>query len=264
MLIFTPMQHGICLLSAVPCRKEAANTSEMVTQLLFGEQYSILETKEDWLKIKTAYDHYECWMNIKQHHPITSAILNQLQSQKIICSTNLFSMLTHNEQSFPISIGATLPFYINQQLNISNKTFVVEGSTNSEYNKELSIKKLLQTAHLFLNSPYLWGGRTPMGIDCSGFTQLVFKIHGLKLPRDAYQQVELGSALNFVEEAEAGDLAFFDNEEGKIVHVGILLDNERIIHASGYVKIDKFDHYGIFNSVTKKYSHTLRVIKRVV
>jgi cell wall-associated NlpC family hydrolase len=159
---------------------------------------------------------------------------------------------------------ATLPFYINQQLNISNKTFVVEGSTNSEYNKELSIKKLLQTAHLFLNSPYLWGGRTPMGIDCSGFTQLVFKIHGLKLPRDAYQQVELGSALNFVEEAEAGDLAFFDNEEGKIVHVGILLDNERIIHASGYVKIDKFDHYGIFNSVTKKYSHTLRVIKRVV
>ena len=103
-----------------------------------------------------------------------------------------------------------------------------------------------------------------MGIDCSGFTQLVFKIHGLKLPREAYQQVELGSALNFVEEAEAGDLAFFDNEEGKIVHVGILLDNERIIHASGYVKIDKFDHYGIFNSVTKKYSHTLRVIKRVV
>ena len=103
-----------------------------------------------------------------------------------------------------------------------------------------------------------------MGIDCSGFTQLVYKINGIKLPRDASQQVEIGTPLNFVEEAEAGDLAFFDNEEGKITHVGILLDNERIIHASGCVKIDKFDHYGIFNSNTKKYSHTLRVIKKVI
>ncbi len=264
MLIFTSMQHGICILSAVPCRKEAANTSEMVTQLLFGEQYSIIETKEEWLKIKTAYDHYECWINAKQHQPITSAIFNQLQNQKLICSTNLFSSLTQNDLSFPLSIGATLPFFTNQQLNINNKSFQFEGSTNADYDKELSIKKLLQTAHLFLNSPYLWGGKTPMGIDCSGFTQLVFKIHGIKLPRDASQQVELGIPLNFVEEAEAGDLAFFDNEEGKIVHVGILLDNERIIHASGFVKIDKFDHYGIFNSVTKKYSHTLRVIKKVI
>jgi cell wall-associated NlpC family hydrolase len=103
-----------------------------------------------------------------------------------------------------------------------------------------------------------------LGIDCSGFTQLVYKLNGHQLPRDAAQQVELGSPLNFVEEAEAGDLAFFDNEEGKIVHVGILLDHERIIHASGSVRIDKFDHYGIFNTDTKKYSHTLRVIKRLL
>ena len=115
-----------------------------------------------------------------------------------------------------------------------------------------------------MNAPYLWGGRSPFGIDCSGFTQLSFKLNGYKLPRDAYQQVELGTPLSFVEEAEAGDLAFFDNEEGKIVHVGILLNDHQIIHASGFVKIDRFDHYGIFNSDTKRYSHTLRVIKRIL
>jgi len=115
-----------------------------------------------------------------------------------------------------------------------------------------------------LNSPYLWGGKNPFGIDCSGFTQLVFKLNGHKISRDASQQVELGSPLSFVEEAEAGDLAFFDNEEGKIVHVGILLDNQTIIHASGKIRIDKFDHYGIFHSEIKKYSHNLRVIKRIL
>ena len=110
----------------------------------------------------------------------------------------------------------------------------------------------------------MWGGKSPLGVDCSGFTQLAYKINGYNLPRDAYQQVELGEPLNFVEEAQAGDLAFFDNEEGKIIHVGILLDNQQIIHASGQVRIDNFDHYGIFNTDTKKYSHTLRVIKRIL
>jgi cell wall-associated NlpC family hydrolase len=110
----------------------------------------------------------------------------------------------------------------------------------------------------------LWGGKSPFGIDCSGFTQVVYKLNGYKLPRDANQQVNLGEPLSFVEEAEAGDLAFFDNEEGRIVHVGILLNNQSIIHASGYVRVDKFDHYGIFNQDTGKYSHTLRVIKRLL
>lgn len=258
------MQYGICLLSAVPGRKEPSNTSEMVTQLLFGDHYTVIETKEEWLKICIAYDNYECWINLKQHQTITSAIFNQLQSQKIICNTDLFQLIQLEEKSFPVSLGCSLPLFSKNQINLNNKTYTVDGNTNVNFEKEVSIKKLLETAHQFLNSPYLWGGKTPMGIDCSGFTQLVFKIQGINLPRDAYQQVELGNPLNFVEEAEAGDLAFFDNEEGKIVHVGILLDNEKIIHASGYVKIDKFDHYGIFNSNTKKYSHTLRVIKRVI
>ena len=122
----------------------------------------------------------------------------------------------------------------------------------------------MENAMMYINAPYLWGGRSPFGIDCSGFTQLVYKIAGKKLPRDAYQQAEIGQTLSFVEEAQSGDLAFFDNEEGSIVHVGILLQDNEIIHASGKVRIDKIDHQGIFNVDTKRYSHKLRLIKKIL
>jgi cell wall-associated NlpC family hydrolase len=164
---------------------------------------------------------------------------------------------------FPVTIGAVLPGFKNGQFQIAGNTFTFEGQT-CDSSARRTIKDIKETAYLFLNAPYLWGGRSPFGIDCSGFTQLVYKLNGYKLPRDARQQVELGSPLSFVEEAEAGDLAFFDNEEGNIVHVGIILENQQIIHASGSVRIDKFDHYGIFHSDNKKYSHMLRVIKKLI
>ena len=128
----------------------------------------------------------------------------------------------------------------------------------------ISREKIVDNAMMYVNAPYLWGGRSPFGIDCSGFTQLVYKIGGKKLPRDAYQQAEIGQTLSFVEEAENGDLAFFDNEEGSIIHVGILLGENEIIHSSGKVRIDKIDHQGIFNVDTKKYSHKLRLIKKIL
>jgi cell wall-associated NlpC family hydrolase len=259
------MQHGICLLSVVPCRKDPSNTSEMVTQLLFGEHYTVNELTETWVKITIAFDNYECWINIKQHFRISESVFNQLQKQNSAYNSELIQVI-HNKTSnvsFPISIGAALPFYSENKAGFEGMEFSFEGQISKSAEKK-STQDIISTAYLFLNSPYLWGGKSPFGVDCSGFTQIVYKLNGYKLPRDAYQQVELGSPLNFVEEAEAGDLAFFDNEEGKIVHVGILLDHERIIHASGSVRIDRFDHYGIFNSDTKKYSHTLRVIKKVV
>ena len=151
---------------------------------------------------------------------------------------------------------------MNKECKVEDTVFSYEGGTVISSVKKTT-EELLNTAKLFLNAPYLWGGKTIFGIDCSGFTQLVYKLSGYKLPRDAWQQAELGHPLSFVEEAQAGDLAFFDNEEGKIVHVGIILPNNEIIHASGKVRIDKFDHYGIFHSENKKYSHMLRVIKRI-
>jgi gamma-D-glutamyl-L-lysine dipeptidyl-peptidase len=259
------MHYGICLLSIVPGRKEPQSTSEMVTQLLFGEQYTVIESGDDWAKITMAYDNYTCWISIKQHYKITESTFHQLQKQPTTYLNELIHLVhdKSNNASFPITLGASLPFYKNKVATIGSYEFECTGSILQSNQKKTAIDILL-TANLYLNAPYLWGGKTPFGIDCSGFTQQVFKLNGYKLPRDAYQQVELGSPLSFVEEAEAGDLAFFDNEEGKIVHVGILLNNEQIIHASGSVRIDKFDHYGIFSADTKKYSHTLRVIKRVL
>lgn len=259
------MQYGICLLSIVPCRKEPASTSEMVTQLLFGDHYSVTELTEDWVKITTAYDNYECWISIKQHHRISESLFNQLQKQEPVFSSEFIHVINDktNNAAFPLTIGATLPFFRDNTCSFDSFEFGFDGQVKKSGEKK-SAAEIISTSYLFLNSPYLWGGKSPFGIDCSGFTQLVYKLNGYKLPRDAAQQVELGSPLNFVEEAEAGDLAFFDNEEGKIVHVGIIIDNEHIIHASGKVRIDKFDHYGIFNLDKKKYSHMLRVIKRLI
>ena len=259
------MQYGICLLSVVPCRKEPNNTSEMITQLLFGEHYTVIEVAETWLKIKIAFDNYECWINVKQHQKITENTFKQIELQPKVYANELISVIKskYSQISFLISLGVALPFLKGNNVAIENSEFIFEGTTSIATAKK-SEKEITQTAFLFLNAPYLWGGKSPLGIDCSGFTQLVYKINGYKLPRDAYQQVELGEPLNFVEEAQAGDLAFFDNEEGKIIHVGILLDNQQIMHASGCVRIDNFDHYGIFNTDSKKYSHTLRVIKRVI
>ena len=257
------MNFGICLLSIIPCRKEPSSTSEMVTQLLFGETYSVIEVTEEWLKISTSFDHYPCWISLKQHNSISEKDLKNLDSR--FDSSELVQVISNASTNhvFPISIGATLPNLKKSNLSIGKHAFVFEGST-SNTSVQKSIQDLKETAFLFLNAPYLWGGKSPFGIDCSGFTQLIFKLNGYQIPRDASQQVELGTPLSFVEEAQSGDLAFFDNEEGNIVHVGMVIDNQQIIHASGCVRIDKFDHYGIFNSDTKKYSHMLRVIKNII
>jgi cell wall-associated NlpC family hydrolase len=257
------MNFGICSLSVIPCRKDASSTSEMVTQLLFGETYTIVEDREDWIQITTNYDNYPCWISAKQHTRLSDSEYKSLQITTL--SSELVQVVNQsdNQSVFPITIGATLPNFNNGVLKIGDIDFSFEGQI-ADIQIKKTVKELKETAYLFLNAPYLWGGRSPFGIDCSGFTQLVYKLNGYKLPRDASQQVEIGTALSFVEEAEAGDLAFFDNEEGNIVHVGMVLENQQIIHASGCVRIDKFDHYGIFHSDNKKYSHMLRVIKKVI
>lgn len=257
------MAFGICTLSVIPCRKEPASTSEMVTQLLFGETYKVVEDKEDWVQIITAYDNYPCWISGKQHVSISETEFNSVN--QTILNSELVQVVsnTKTNSAFPLTIGATLFNLKNNQCELGSLSYTFEGQTTDSTQKK-SIKDIIETAYLFLNTPYLWGGRSPFGIDCSGFTQLVYKLNGYKIPRDASQQVELGAALSFVEEAESGDLAFFDNEAGNIVHVGIILDNQQIIHASGSVRVDKFDHYGIFHSGTKKYSHMLRVIKKII
>lgn len=257
---------GICNLSIVPCRKEPSDKSEMVTQLLFGDHFHIIETQSNWCKIKIAYDEYECWVDKKQFLLIaqhTFDILNN--TPNVFCSNELIQVITDNKTSqlFPIVIGSSLPNFDKEECVIENQSYSYDGAFVNGF---LPFTKagIVETGMLYLNAPYLWGGKTPFGIDCSGFTQMVYKLNGIKIKRDAYQQAEQGETLSFVEEAEAGDLAFFDNEEGRIVHVGIVMDNNKIIHASGKVRIDGFDHQGIFNNDKKDYSHRLRLLKRII
>lgn len=257
---------GICNQSIVPCRAEASHRSEMVTQLLFGESFTIVEETEEWTHILIAYDEYDCWISNKQYQSIKEDTFKRLQNETQPLSTEPVQLIQDKKTNtfFPIVAGSLLPFLTNKEIQLENSVYEFSGESILPDTQHISRNKIIATARPYLNSPYLWGGRSFFGIDCSGFTQIVFKLNGFKLPRDASQQALLGIPLSFVEEAQTGDLAFFDNEEGKITHVGIVLDDNKIIHASGKVRIDKLDHYGIFNVDTKKYSHHLRVIKRVL
>jgi len=248
------MTYGCCHLSIVPVRADANDTSEMVTQLLFGDVFEITEQKNGWIKINISFDNYSGWIDAKQTLEIDNSVFEKCKNNNLHCSTDLVEYAQNsNKFLMPIVMGSSVG-----TVDLIGYTF--DANTNDG-----SIKRgnIVSTALLYLNAPYIWGGKTPFGIDCSGFTQMVYKICGIKLPRDARQQAQKGQNLSFIEETSAGDLAFFDNDEGDIIHVGIMMKDNYIIHAHGHVRIDRIDHTGIFNVETKKYSHKLRVIKHI-
>ncbi|UGS22509.1 C40 family peptidase [Flavobacterium channae] len=251
---------GICNLAIVPVRAEASDKSEQVSQLLFGEHFKIIEMTSKWAQVEIAYDSYVGWIDSKQFQVISEEHYNILNDIPIVLNADLVEYITTpNNQLTSITLGASLSFLDNEEIN--NQKYHFEGvKVCGKKNKS----ELVKTAFMYLNAPYLWGGKTPFGIDCSGFTQMVYKLNGYKLLRDASQQATQGEALSFIEESEPGDLAFFDNEEGNIIHVGIMMENNYIIHASGKVRIDRLDHLGIYNAETNRHTHKLRVIKKII
>ncbi len=251
---------GIGNLAIIPLRIEPNDRSEIVSQVLFGEHFEVIDKFKQWSKIKLQYENYEGWIDTKQFQPISKDEFNSLSSQEIVLNGDLIDYITaDNNFMMHIPLGATLTFLEDSKVNISNYEF--EGAKVSGIKPK---SELIKTAFMYLNAPYLWGGKTPFGIDCSGFTQMVYKLNGYKLLRDAAQQASQGIPLSFIEESEPGDLAFFDNEEGNIIHVGIIMENNYIIHASGKVRIDRLDHLGIYNAETKRHTHKLRVIKKII
>ncbi len=255
------MTHGIINLSIVPVRVEASDRSEMVTQGLFGDLIEVLEIQIPWVKIKIVDDSYEGWIDHKQFISLSEQEFTAYQnSQKVFLGEYITFAFGNNKVPITLPLSVQLPLYQNNEFQIEEKYQIDADVIYGVQTKD----KIVELAHLYLNTPYLWGGKSIFGIDCSGLTQQVYKMYGLQIPRDAYQQAELGTPLSFIEEAEPGDLAFFDNEEGQIIHVGIVLSENRIIHAHGKVRIDYLDHSGIFNADIKKHSHKLRVIKRIV
>jgi len=249
------MEYGLCNVSIVPLRAEASDPSEMVTQLLYGETFKVLESKKKWSRIRLDFDTYEGWIDNKQFLKISEEDHTKLNKATPELSSDLVNFITsEHEQLMLIPIGT----------NIAVTKFLNHTFDGHHISGVLPKEAIIDTALLYLNSPYLWGGKTPFGIDCSGFTQMVYKLCGYRLLRDASEQAAQGEALSFIEESEPGDLAFFDNEEGAIIHVGIIMNDNYIIHAHGKVRIDRLDHTGIFHAEKRTHTHKLRVIKRIV
>jgi hypothetical protein len=249
------MQFGICNLSIVPLRLETSDTSELVSQVIYGETFKVLEQRKQWSKIRLAFDKYEGWIDNKQYIEITEEQYHLINSQPLKLSTDLVEFIQdqHNQLN-TIVLGSQL-----NGLDVMQHAFEGDFCDNKNVKEEI-----ITTAFQYLNTPYLWGGKTPFGIDCSGFTQMVYKLNGYKLLRDASQQATQGEALSFIEESEPGDLAFFDNNEGNIIHVGIIMQDNYIIHAHGKVRIDRLDHTGIYNADRRMHTHKLRVIKKII
>lgn len=251
---------AICNLAIVPLRIEPSDKSELVSQVLFGEHFKIIEQNKKWSKIELALDQYQGWIDNKQFIQISEEEYQFLETSKQILNGDLIEYITNeNHYLLPIPLGSNLTFLGNKKIN--NQNYIFEGNAITGIQPKSNI---LQTAFMYLNAPYLWGGKTPFGIDCSGFTQMVYRLNGYKIPRDASQQATIGEALSFIEESEVGDLAFFDNEEGNIIHVGIIMENNYIIHASGKVRVDRLDHLGILNIDSGRHTHKLRVIKKII
>ena len=249
------MQYGLCNLSIVALRNEPSDKSELTSQVLYGELFKVLEHRKKWSRIRLSYDSYEGWIDNKQFQFIEENDYKTYTAKKEQLCSDLVHFITDKEHKLqPIVMGSVLSAQSLLHHSFDGETLIGQKKKN----------QLIETALLYLNTPYLWGGKTPFGIDCSGFTQMVYRLNGYKLLRDASQQATQGDALSFIEESSSGDLAFFDNNEGDIIHVGIIMENHYIIHAHGKVRIDRLDHSGIYNVNTKTHSHKLRVIKSIV
>ena len=249
------MQYGICNLSIVPLRSEPSCGCEMVSQLLYGEHFKVLEQRATWSRIRVAYDSCEGWVDNNQMLIISEKDYITIDSEKPVFSADVVELITdRNQDLIPVPLGSVLNFV----------SFLQHFHDGKQISGEVSKKNILNTAFLYLNAPHLWGGKTPFGIDASGFTQMVYKLNGYKLSRNAADQARQGESLSFIEESEPGDLAFFDDKEGVINHVGVMMNDNYIIHAYGKVRIDRIDHSGIYNADLRRHTHKLRVIKKII
>lgn len=253
------MDRFICENVFVPLRSGPSHKSEMLSQVLFGEKYAVIEKTGSWIMVRTEFDNYTGWIDGDhlQHSDEAIHSAGHVLNKALLC-------YRHDETKLVLEAGCEI-----FNPDFKARTFVIGKSiykTSPDFSEShiSAAESLPETALRFINSPYIWGGRIPSGIDCSGLTQLVYKIHGIAIPRDSWEQAEAGVNVDFIDSAEPGDLVFFDNERGKITHVGMILSRGLVIHASGRVRIDRIDHQGIYKPEKNGYSHKLRLIRRVM
>ncbi len=261
-------KYGICHLAQAPIRDTISHASEMVSELLFGDLIEIKDKYQNWFKIESVFDGYEGWVDEKQFVALNQEEYEMHRADKSeVFSGDFVSEVERNADHsiFRIGMGCRLPLYENGVLRLGKWEYTYKNAViGPEKDVEAKRKVILERAYSMLNTPYLWGGRSSRAVDCSGFTQLIYRTSGISLLRDASLQATQGTIVHLLAEAQAGDLLFFDNENEQIVHVGIYDGNGHILHCSGSVRVDPVDHEGIFKQERGGYSHALRLIKRVI
>jgi gamma-D-glutamyl-L-lysine dipeptidyl-peptidase len=253
------MENYICENVFVPLRSGPSHKTEMLSQILFGEKYSVIDNAGSWMKIETTFDKCQGWIDMDhlQHSPVNNISCGHVLNRSLLSYKN-------DKTKIILEAGCEIfnPDFEDKLFYAGNNQYTTSNEFSNNY---ISTNDTISdTAMKFINSPFIWGGRIPSGIDCSGFTQLVYKILGIPIPRNSWQQAEIGKNIDFIDQSGPGDLAFFDNDRGKISHVGMILSKGLVIHASGRVRIDSIDHQGIFKTETGGYSHKLRTIRRIL
>ncbi|MEO5946613.1 MAG: C40 family peptidase [Chitinophagaceae bacterium] len=254
------MNYAIISVPAAPVRRKPGHREEMVNQLLFGELVKVIKTKgELWVKIQSLHDGYIGWM--------TNTMLQSIEEDKAntingFATAELLNTILLGENKFHIPVGSSLPVFENGKGRLGETEYIFSGKYFKRGEQVPSTQLVTQLSTAWLNAPYLWGGRTPLGVDCSGFVQVIYKLMGIDLPRDAWQQAQVGKSVKIFSEVKPGDLAFFDNKED-IVHVGIILENNQLIHSSGKVRMDLLTKKGIINTETGKKTLRLRTVRRI-
>lgn len=276
------VMYAIVLHSVVPVRCEPREGAEQETQLLFGEVCRITETLPRWYKIRNEADGAEGYvdaimvtpMSDEEHATYTAALASATARVKFPMT---YAVSENNQQTIPLTLGTRLAGYKDGQFEVLGVSFRIDSAAVAEQPLPLNQKTLMQVMRFLLNTPYLWGGKNAMGLDCSGMTQTVMSLFGINLPRNASQQAKCGEQVKCLKDAKAGDLVFFDHADSdcdgslphncagdtRITHVGLLLDAERVIHCSGRVKIEHIDERGILSTERQGYTHHLAAIKRM-
>ncbi len=255
------MKYLICIVPVMPLRTAPSDRSEMSSQLLFGEAAVLLQPgPKGWVRIRNQFDHYEGWAALNQMTPIEEELYQEPTEEY---TGECISTASVSGHPMRLPFGSFLKGLRHGEMKWGKVHTVYKGDTLKPAAMEMMEKRIKDLAFQYLNTPYLWGGRSNYGIDCSGFVQSVFRLLGKQLPRDASQQATCGEPLNDDTWLRCGDLAFFHNEQQKITHVGLLLNYFEIIHASGKVRIDKLDKTGIQNADTGEYTHHLAMIRRI-